>query len=120
MGYHRIFLSDRLEDLMKAGNLQAEDLVPKLLDDYFRVERESVSLSEVSAAEKAKMAAKSASREERMIRAEVRETELSEKRAKGVVAETGLIAKSMEHVTKTGEGKQKKGQGQGAEEGKPS
>ncbi len=82
MGYHRVFLSDKLEDLIKAGNLPAEDLIQNLLEDHFREERKPASLPEVSAAEESEMAAKSASREERKIRAEVRESELAEKRAK--------------------------------------
>lgn len=81
MGYHRIFLSDKLEDLIKAENIQAEDLIQKLLEDHFEGEREPVSQPEASAADEAEMAAKRASREERKIRAEVRESELAEKRA---------------------------------------
>lgn len=81
MGYHNIFLSDRLEDLIKAGNLQVDDLVPKLLEDYFKKEREPVSLPEISTADESEKAARRASREERKIRAEVRESELAERRA---------------------------------------
>lgn len=105
MGYHKVFLSDRLEDLIKAGDIEAENLIVDLLEKHFSNETKHGSQGPINAADEAERAARRASREESRIRAEVRESELEERRSKQEEAWNRLIYEYEKEGAKTEQGR---------------